>query len=311
MKSKMEQPMKKALVTASAAILLLLGVSACDNPEPEGGSDQTDSSSIVESVEKDESIAAKLPKKYQEQGGFTVSINPDVEPVKFTDSDGEIAGMNPDLLRAAGRVLDAEVRFQKGTFDGMVPGLEAKRFDAISSVADFVERQDNIDFIDYLKNGTAIITAADFQDDSLELKDLCGLSVGYARGTSQQGSLEEASKACVDNGDPEISMNGYGDSGAGILAVESSAADAFWGDLPQMSYNVQQSPDAFKIVYDERVSILGIGIHKDNTEFRDALHAALLKLVEDGTYDKLLASWGLEDAAHPEMNINSDLSLEG
>ncbi|WP_167854505.1 ABC transporter substrate-binding protein [Brevibacterium sp. S111] len=303
--------MKKALVTASAAILLLLGVSACDNPEPEGGSDQTDSSSIVESVEKDESIAAKLPKKYQEQGGFTVSINPDVEPVKFTDSDGEIAGMNPDLLRAAGRVLDAEVRFQKGTFDGMVPGLEAKRFDAISSVADFVERQDNIDFIDYLKNGTAIITAADFQDDSLELKDLCGLSVGYARGTSQQGSLEEASKACVDNGDPEISMNGYGDSGAGILAVESSAADAFWGDLPQMSYNVQQSPDAFKIVYDERVSILGIGIHKDNTEFRDALHAALLKLVEDGTYDKLLASWGLEDAAHPEMNINSDLSLEG
>lgn len=303
--------MKKALVTASAAILLLLGVSACDNPEPEGGSDQTDSSSIVESVEKDESIAAKLPKKYQEQGGFTVSINPDVEPVKFTDSDGEIAGMNPDLLRAAGRVLDAEVRFQKGTFDGMVPGLEAKRFDAISSVADFVERQDNIDFIDYLKNGTAIITAADFQDDSLELKDLCGLSAGYARGTSQQGSLEEASKACVDNGDPEISMNGYGDSGAGILAVESSAADAFWGDLPQMSYNVQQSPDAFKIVYDERVSILGIGIHKDNTEFRDALHAALLKLVEDGTYDKLLASWGLEDAAHPEMNINSDLSLEG
>lgn len=303
--------MKKALVTASTAILLLLGMSACDNPEPEGGSDQADSSSIVESVEKDESIAAKLPKKYQEQGGFTVSINPDVEPVKFTDSDGEIAGMNPDLLRAAGRVLDTEVRFQKGTFDGMVPGLEAKRFDAISSVADFVERQDNIDFIDYMKNGTAIITAADFQDDSLELKDLCGLSVGYARGTSQQGSLEEASKACADNGDPEISMNGYGDSGAGILAVESSAADAFWGDLPQMSYNVQQSPDAFKIVYDERVSILGIGIHKDNTEFRDALHAALLKLVEDGTYDKLLASWGLEDAAHPEMNINSDLSLEG
>ena len=303
--------MKKALVTASAAILLLLGVSACDNPEPEGGSDQTDSSSIVESVEKDESIAAKLPEQYQEQGGFTVSINPDVEPVKFTDSDGEIAGMNPDLLRAAGRVLDTEVRFQKGTFDGMVPGLEAKRFDAIASVADFVERQDNIDFIDYMKNGTAIITSADFEHDSLELKDLCGLSVGYARGTSQQGSLEEASKDCADNGDPEISMNGYGDSGAGILAVESSAADAFWGDLPQMSYNVQQSPDDFKIVYDERVSILGIGIHKDNTEFRDALHAALLKLVEDGTYDKLLDSWGLEDAAHPEMNINSDLSLEG
>lgn len=303
--------MKKTLIALSTSALILLGISACANPEIEGSSDQGESQSLIASVEKDDKIAAMLPETYRKQGGFTVSINPDVEPIKFIDSDGEISGVNPDLLRAAGRVLDTEVRFQQGTFDGMVPGLEAKRFDAIGSVADFVERQTHIDFIDYLKNGTAIITASDFPEDSLELMDLCGLSVGYSRGTSQQGSLEEASKNCTEANKPAISVNGYGDAGAGILAVESGAADAFWGDLPQMSYNVQQSPDSFKIVYDERVSILGIGIHKDNAELRDALQAALLKLVEDGTYDKLLANWGIESAAHPEMNINSDISLEG
>lgn len=303
--------MKRTLIAASTTLLMLLGVSACANPEIEGGSDQAESQSLVADVQKDDSIAAMLPEKYREQGGFTVSINPDVEPIKFIDSEGEISGVNPDLLRAAGRVLDTEVKFQQGTFDGMVPGLEAKRFDAIGSVADFVERQTHIDFIDYLKNGTAIITASDFPEDTLELLDLCGLSIGYSRGTSQQGSLEKASKNCVEADKPEISVNGYGDAGAGILAVQSEAADAFWGDLPQMSYNVQQSPDSFKIVYEERVSILGIGIHKDNSELRDALQAALLKLVEDGTYNELLASWGLESTAHPEMNINSDISLEG
>ncbi|QOI65810.1 transporter substrate-binding domain-containing protein (plasmid) [Arthrobacter sp. TES] len=152
---------------------------------------------ILASVQKDDAIAAMLPDEIRQKGGFTVSINADVAPVKFIDGDGKITGLNPDLLRAAAKVLGTEAQFQEGTFDAMVPGLEAKRYDAIASVADFVERQKKIDFIDYLKNGTAIIASKTMKEDQLTPEQLCGLSVGYARGTSQQGNLEKYAAACA------------------------------------------------------------------------------------------------------------------
>lgn len=304
--------MRRISILALSTAVGIIGLSGCANPTNEADAgQQTGSTDIVEAVQQDETIAAMLPEYVTEKGGFTASINADVEPIKFIDSSGEFAGLNPDLLRSAARVLGTEVIFEEGTFDAMVPGLEAKRFDAIASVADFVERQTHIDFIDYLKNGTAVIASADLEQDELTTEQFCGLSIGYARGTSQQGSLEAIVKECEAAGKPALQINGYGDTGAGILSVKSGAADAFWGDLPQMAYNVKKDPEAFKIVYKEQKSILGIGIHKENPELRDALQAALLELVENGTYDQLLEKWGLQDAGLPEMDINSDISLEG
>lgn len=301
--------MKRTIVSTIGVAALVMAMAGCANPEVETENQQSEAADIVASVEKNDEIAAMLPEEFAD--GFSVSINADVEPIKFIDSDGNIAGLNPDLLRAAGRVLDTDVEFEEGTFDALIPGLEAKRFDVIASVADFVERQTSIDFIDYLRNGTAILTSVDFDGDELTREDLCGMSIGYTRGTSQQASLEKIAAECADAGAPELKINGYNDSGAGILSVQSGAADAFWGDLPQMAYNVKKTPDTFKIVYKEQVSILGIGVHKDNTGLRDALQAAMKQLVADGTYDKLLEKWGLEDAALPEMDINSDISQNG
>lgn len=303
--------MKRLNVLALASVVGLLGMSACANPTDNVGAQQSGSTDILAAVQKDDSIAAMLPEEIRQKGSFTVSINADVAPVKFVDGDGKITGLNPELLRAAAKVLGIEAQFQEGTFDAMVPGLEAKRYDAIASVADFVERQTRIDFIDYLKNGTAIIASKDFKQDQVTPNQLCGMSVGYARGTSQQGNLEKFAKDCEAKGASKLEVNGYQSSGAGILSVKSGAANAYWGDLPQMSYNVKTDPGLFKIVYTEQKSVLGIGINKDNTKLRDALRAALLKLVKDGTYDGLLDKWGLKDFGIPGMNVNSKNSLGG
>ncbi|MEO9248321.1 ABC transporter substrate-binding protein [Citricoccus nitrophenolicus] len=302
--------MNRKLTGAIAGVAVLGLLTGCANPTIEGAGETTVDEDIVATVEPVEEIAAMLPEQYRDQGGFTVSINPTVEPIKFVDTDGEIVGLNPELLRAAAQVLDTKAQFQEGTFDAMVPGLEAQRYDAIASVADFVERQNHIDFIDYLRNGTAIVAGPDFEQNEITLDDICGMSVGYARGTSQQASLEAAAADCINAGEPEPSLNGYSDAAAGILSVRSGEADGFWGDYPQMAYNVKKSPDSFKIIYEEHESILGIGIHKDNPDLRDALRAALLHLVEDGTYDAILAKWGLEESAVPDLPINSDISSE-
>ena len=133
------------------------------------------------------------------------------------------------------------------------------------------ERQGKIDFIDYLKNGTAILAPTSQKQDQLTTEQLCGLNVGYGRGSSQQGNLEKIALECEAKAQPKLEISGYPSPGAGILSVKSGEADAFWGDLPQMLYNVKSEPGLFKIVYTEQKSVLGIGLNKDNPELRDAL----------------------------------------
>lgn len=288
----------------------VLGISACANPADTTQQQQQGSADIVDSVQTDDDIAAMLPEDVQSSNRITVSINPDVEPVKFLDSDGQIAGLNPDLLRAAGNVLGIDVKFQQGTFESMVPGLQSHRYDVIASIGDYVERQKQIDFIDYVKSGTGILASTNLDEDVASPKDLCGLNVGYVRGTSQQDLVESAAKACDAAGQEPIKVSGYGDGGAGILSVKSGEADAFWGDLPNLRYNVEQNPDLFEIVYTEQESVYGIGINKDDTQLRDALQAALRSLAADGVYDKLLKQWAQQDYGLSNFPINDDNSVE-
>lgn len=302
--------MKSLSVLVACFAATIVGVSACANPTDSGKAQQQGGADIVASVQQDNDIAATLPDDVKASGRITVSINPDVEPIKFLDANGKISGLNPDLLRAAAKVLGIEAEFHEGTFDSMVPGLEAKRYNVIASVGDFVERQKKIDFIDYLKTGTGILSSTSVDRTVSSPNELCGLKVGHSRGTAQQGYLEAAAKACKAAGKAPLETRPYGDGAAGILAVKSGQDDAYWGDLPAMLYNVQQNPKTFKILYQEQKSVYGIGINKEDTELRDAVRAALLKLAQDGVYDKLLKQWAQEGYGLPEFPMNANISLK-
>lgn len=43
---------------------------------------------------------------------------------------------------------------------------------------------------------------------------------------------------------------------------------------------------------------------KENTELTEAVRAALQKLMDDGTYDEILAKYGLQDGSIAEAIVN-------
>ncbi|WP_415113102.1 transporter substrate-binding domain-containing protein [Paraburkholderia sp.] len=43
---------------------------------------------------------------------------------------------------------------------------------------------------------------------------------------------------------------------------------------------------------------------KSNPKLRDAVHAALDKLVADGTYSRIIAKWGLQSSAVHQVTMN-------
>lgn len=304
--------MKARIGIAAITGAALLVVAGCSNPQGTGGGNAKPKGvGAPITVSKDSKIAAMVPDAIRKRGSFTASINPDVAPVKFVDDNGKLAGLVPDLLKNAAATMGLKLKLQKGSFDAMIPGLESNRFDVIGSIGDFKERQKQIDFIDYLHAGTAIITSTSFKKDEIVPDhDLCGLRVSYARGSAQQGLIGKASKACVAAGKKPIESPGYNDAGAALLSVQSRQSDAFWGDLPAMLFNVKSSPKLYKVVFKEANAPYGVGVNKANEPFRDALRAALLKLVDTGVYDQLLQKWGQQGYGIPKMPLNSGPSLE-
>ncbi len=156
--------MMRSIGVAVVAAVGIAALSAYTNPPTGGGTGArpggggTSREKIVAQVVEDQRIAATLPPDVAERGAVTAAITY-VAPIKYIDSDGKIAGLDPDSLQAAGKVLGITVSFQQASFDAQMPGLDAKRFDLIASAGDFVERQAHIDFIDCLKAGTAILAA--------------------------------------------------------------------------------------------------------------------------------------------------------
>ncbi|WP_162929130.1 ABC transporter substrate-binding protein [Streptomyces sp. YIM 130001] len=255
-------------------------------------------------MKRDAKIAAMVPQNIAQQGSFAAAVNPSSPPIKFVDGAGKITGFTPELVTAAGKMMGLDVVMKQTSFDALIPGLEARRFDVILTINDLADRREKTDFIDYLKTGTAILGAASLPQDEVTPKKLCGLSVGYVRGNVQQDLVAAADKRCADAGAKPVTGTAFQDINAAILAVQSGQIDTAWGDAPSISYNAEKNPSRYKELYREISGPYGVGVNKQDTELRDALRAALRKCVENGIYQKLLEDYGLTDYALTDMSLN-------
>lgn len=69
----------------------------------------------------------------RKQGFIQVAINNEA-PFGYIDENGEVTGSSPELLRAIFAELGVpEVRAESVAWDGLIPGLKAKRFDAVAA----------------------------------------------------------------------------------------------------------------------------------------------------------------------------------
>ncbi|MFD8340028.1 ABC transporter substrate-binding protein [Streptomyces solisilvae] len=302
----MGQPLCKGPVgQLTLGVVCACVLAGCANPADgaEGGVGQ-DTQDLVEKVARDPEIAAMVPQDIAKRGSFTAAVNPSSPPIKFVDGGGQITGFTPELVTAAGKMMGLDVVMQQTSFDALIPGLEARRFDVILSINDLADRREKTDFIDYLQTGTAILGATSLPQDKITPEKLCGLSVGYVRGNVQQDLVGAADKKCTKAGEEPVGGTAFQDINAAILAVQSGQIDTAWGDAPSITYNVERNPGHYKEMYREISGPYGIGVNKRDTALRDALRAALRKCVENGTYQKLLDDYGLTDYSLTDMPLN-------
>src|ERR1700744_5247255 len=71
-----------------------------------------------------------LPPRFATDKTLTVAVALGSPPDDFMNEKNEVVGWEIDILRAAAQSLGLELQVRPTTFDSLIPGLQAKRFDA-------------------------------------------------------------------------------------------------------------------------------------------------------------------------------------
>ncbi|MGA9745821.1 MAG: ABC transporter substrate-binding protein [Nocardioides sp.] len=293
------------LVPAVATLAVL--ATGCAAPD-EAGSTPADTEASVASLETDAEIAEMLPADIQEAGKVRVASGVSFPPMEFFDTDNKtVLGFDADLGRALGEVLGVEFEFNNTNFDGIIGGLAAGRYDlGLTSMIDKAERQENVDFIDYLSSGVAFMTLVDNPEGLTDRLDLCGRGVAVEKAATGDIVADEISAECTEAGEEPVDKQPFPDQASAVQALKSGRADAVLALDLTLAYNVSQDEESFEIPADPFGLLpVGIPVSKDDTELRDAVQAALLKVQEEGVYDELLAKWKLEAQALEGAPLNT------
>jgi polar amino acid transport system substrate-binding protein len=258
----------------------------------------------------------QLPKTIQDKGVVKVGSDIAYAPVEFKDKSGKTVGIDPDLADALGKQLGVTFQFENGTFDTLVTGLRAKRYDiAMSAMTDTKDRQDGVedgkkvgegvDFVDYYTAGVSIYTKKGADQGIKTWADLCGKKIVVQRGTVSEDLAKSQAKKCPAG--KKLSIESFDNDQQAQVRLRSGGADAGSSDSPIAAYAVKTSGGGndFQLVGDTvEAAPYGIAVAKDNKELSTALQSALNAIIKNGEYAKVLAKWGAESGAVTEAKLN-------
>jgi polar amino acid transport system substrate-binding protein len=295
------QSRRRLIAGLLAALPLAFAVSGCatdTRPEERTGP----------SASYNRALHAALPANVRRSGVLRVATDASYAPASSFAPDGRtIVGFEPDLGAALGRVLGVKVRFTNTDFARVLPDVAAHRTDLVmSAVTDTPQRERTVDFVNYFSAGTAIVVQRGNPAGITDLLGLCGHPVAVERGTIQVDLLARSQKHCARH---PIAVKTYDTNADALLQLRTGRASAVLNDYPpaaslsndpqtrshyQLASNVQYEPGPY-----------GIAVAKHNPRLRDAIKAALDRLIQSGDYREVLHRWNVTDGALAAASINA------
>jgi polar amino acid transport system substrate-binding protein len=250
--------------------------------------------------------AAGLPAKYKDKGVLTVASDASYAPMEFIGKDGKtIVGADVDLGHAIGKVLGVKFKFVNASFDSIIPGLQAGKYDlSMSAFSDTKKREKVVDFVTYLVAGTSFYVRANSGAKIKGLDDLCGKTAAIEKGTIQVDDANAQSKKCTAAGKSAVTVSVFPDQNGANLAIASGRAQVGMADSPVAAWIVKESHGQFKLTGKAYNNVpYGIVVPK-NSGLAKPIRAAVEHLIKNGEYAKILNKWGISQGALKTSKIN-------
>jgi len=209
-------------------------------------------------------------------------------PFNFKDASGELKGFDIDIAKALCAAMKAECSFVAQDWDGIIPALLAKKYDAIiASMSITDERKKKVDFTDkYYSTPAKFIVDKKGGISDVSVDGLKGKTVGAQGSTIHANFLEDVYKgANVKLYKTQDEANA--DLAAGRLdaILADSAVLNDWlktkdGNCCKFTGPGFNDPKYFGVG-------AGIAVRKGDDELREALNKAIKTILDDGTYKKI------------------------
>ncbi|PAV27718.1 glutamine ABC transporter substrate-binding protein [Virgibacillus profundi] len=247
----------------SLFLVLVLALAAC-------GSDDTD--------------ATETSGEGGDSNVYTVGVDTTYPPFEFQE-DGELVGIDIDLINAIAEDQGFEIDIQSMDFSGIIPAMQAGELDiGMGGMSITEERKETVDFSDpYFESGLTLVTAAGNSDIS-SIDDMEGKTIVVKNGTT-------GAKFAADNQDEYgyeiVQVN---DSTAMFQEVGNGSADALIEDYPVIAYAIEKSSLDLQISGDKlNGDNYGMSVLKgENDELLKKINDGLASLKESGKYDEIL-----------------------
>jgi polar amino acid transport system substrate-binding protein len=298
--------MSKLATRIGAPALVVLALAGCGSSK--SSSTASTATATVPSVSTNASIAAQVPAAIKSKGTLNVGTEAQYAPNEFIAPDGHtVIGMDPDMVKAIAAVLGLKATMINSTFEAIIPGLAAGRYDVgASSFTDTKEREKTVDFVTYLSVGQAFLTKANGGPTPNTLADLCGLTVAVEKGTVEFEEAEKQNKKCKEAGKP-IKLLVFPGQNDANLALSSGRAEVDYADSPIIAYQVRKLGVSVRSSPTFGAAPYGLALPKGNGMAKPVLEA-LKVLMANGTYAAILKKWELQSAAISNPAINGAIS---
>lgn len=227
----------------------------------------------------------------------TVRIAVDVPypPFEYRTADGELAGFEIDLGNELCQRAQLKCEWVVQGWDGIIPGLLARKYDAILSSMRITEaRERRVRFSEpYAMSSKVWVAHRGEAINPEDLESLEGMSVGVQRGTTQDTYITGRYRDTLD-------IRRYATSDEITLDMESGRLDLAFINYPVAieALGIQAKDGDFTQV-GERInapeSIFGrgnaIAVRPNDKALADTFNQALNEVYADGTFERLMEQY--------------------
>ncbi|MCV0427936.1 MAG: amino acid ABC transporter substrate-binding protein [Roseibium sp.] len=237
------------------------------------------------------SISGENLDAIQSAGVIKIGTEGTYAPFTYHDTEGKLVGFDVEIGHAVAEKLGVKAEFVEGKWDGLIAGLDVKRYDAVINQVGITDaRKQKYNFSDpYIVSKAVLIVRAN-NDDINGFDDLSGKK-------SAQSLTSNFGKIAEDAGAELIGTDGFDQS---IQLVLTRRADATINDSLSYLDFKKQKPDAPVKVVAEKADAdhSGILVRKGDPELVEALNSALAEIKSDGTYQAISEKYFGQDVSN-------------
>ncbi len=213
-------------------------------------------------------------------GVFKIGTEGTYAPFTYHDASGVLVGFDVEIGKEIAKRLGVKAEFLEGKWDGLIAGIDAKRYDAVINQVGITEaRKAKYDFSEPYIASKAVLIVSGKNADIKDFADLKGKK-------SAQSLTSNFGKIAEKNGAELVGTDGFDQS---IQLVLNGRADATINDSLSFYDFKKHKPDAdVKIVAEEeKADYSGVIVRKGDPELVAAINKALAEIKADGTYKKI------------------------